>query len=364
MSKSSASSEPRNSARSALRVLAVTNAYPSPERPTAGIFLAEQVEGLRRAGVAIEVVLFDRLKEGVRSYFGVGARLAEPIRTFDPDVIHVLYGGVLADRVARTAADRPVVVTYHGSDLQGSALAPLRVQLMAEYGVCCSRRAARHAAVIIFVARHLVRFLPEESRPKARVIPCGIDLERFRPLDRDACRKELGWDNGRFQILFATSNEDPIKRPDLARAAVEALRVRGIDAELRILRGVPYERVPAWLNASDVLLLTSLTEGSPTIVKEALACNRPVVSVSVGDVAIQLEGVEGSFLADATPEALAGALARVAAGPRAIEGRSRARQYDNEETALRLKDLYGEVLRSRQPHSTPPPRLAVSGVDS
>ncbi|MCA1610805.1 MAG: glycosyltransferase [Acidobacteria bacterium] len=233
MSKSSASSEPRNSARSALRVLAVTNAYPSPERPTAGIFLAEQVEGLRRAGVAIEVVLFDRLKEGVRSYFGVGARLAEPIRTFDPDVIHVLYGGVLADRVARTAADRPVVVTYHGSDLQGSALAPLRVQLMAEYGVWCSRRAARHAAGIIVVARHLVRFLPEESRPKARVIPCGIDLERFRPLDRDACR-----------------------------------------------------------------------------------------------------------------------------------GRSRARQYDNEETALRLKDLYGEVLRSRQPHSTPPPRLAVSGVDS
>ena len=347
----------------ALRVLAVTNMYPTPGWPTAGIFLREQVEGLKRAGVEVEVYLIDRLTEGVGSYVGVGERVAARVRDFDPHLVHVLYGGVIADRVTRAVRDRPVIVTYHGSDLQGSVLASPKVRLMAEYGVWCSRRAARLASGIIIVSEHLREFLTDSrGRRDARVIPCGIDLDRFSPGQSPAARDRLGWRQDRFHVLFATSSHDRIKRPDLARAAVDRLSASGTPVELHVMRDVPYDDVPTWLNASDALLLTSLREGSPTIVKEALACNRPVVSVAVGDVPEQIAGIDGCYLAQPTPDSLAEMLRRVAAGPRRVDGRERAALYDTRNTTERLKTFYGEVLDVRRPQSSAIPAVPSEAV--
>jgi teichuronic acid biosynthesis glycosyltransferase TuaC len=346
----------------ALRVLAVTNIYPTAEWPTAGVFLREQLEGLRRNGVQVEVLLIDRLTQGVRSYVRVGDRVVARVKDFDPHLVHVLYGGVIADRVTRAVRDRPVVVTYHGSDLQGSVLARTRVRLMAKYGVWCSRRVARLASGVVIVSEHLRQLLPQGSvRRDARVIPCGIDLERFTPEDHRAARDRLGWSQEGFHVLFATSKDDPIKRPDLARKAVEQLRGSGVPVEFHVMSDVPYDDVPTWLNASDALLLTSLREGSPTVVKEALACNRPVVSVAVGDVPEQIAGVAGCYLAEPTPESLAEMLARVAGGPRRVDGRERAARYDTRRIAARLKEFYGEVLGNWQTLSAPAFRAASGG---
>ena len=98
----------------------------------------------------------------------------------------------------------------------------------------------------------------------------------------------LGWDPKRFHVLFATSG-NPVKRPELAQAAVGELCRMGVQAEIHLLQDLPNSVVPVWINGSDVLLLTSLHEGSPTIVKECLACNLPIVSVDVGDVAERIE---------------------------------------------------------------------------
>ena len=147
-------------------------------------------------------------------------------------------------------------------------------------------------------------------------------------------------------MIFATNNDDPIKRPELAAAAVEVLRARGVPADLHVLRGVPYPDVPVWLNASDAVLVTSRSEGSPTIVKEALACNRPVVSVAVGDVSDQIAGIAGCFVCGDGASELADKLQRVSEGPRVVSGREHMVRYSIESTAKRLCEFYEETLES------------------
>jgi glycosyltransferase involved in cell wall biosynthesis len=121
----------------------------------------------------------------------------------------------------------------------------------------------------------------------------------------------------------------------------------GIDAELHVLKGVPNDEVPVWLNASDVILVTSWSEGSPTIVKEALACNRPVVSVAVGDVAAKIGGISGCHVAAADRVALADKMKLVYDGPRQVRGRERMADQSLEPTAKRLREFYEEVIARR-----------------
>jgi teichuronic acid biosynthesis glycosyltransferase TuaC len=127
---------------------------------------------------------------------------------------------------------------------------------------------------------------------------------------------------------------------------VEAVNRLGIDAEIHYLRGVPNSEVPVWINASDVMLLTSLHEGSPTIIKEALACNLPVVSVVVGDVRERIQGIKGCYLALSDPGDLANKLRLVHDGLRRVDGRIQMQEFSLERVALRLREFYSEVLAS------------------
>jgi len=136
-----------------------------------------------------------------------------------------------------------------------------------------------------------------------------------------------------------------VKRPALAEAAVDALNALGVRATLHYLRGVPYHDVPNWLNASDVLLMTSLHEGSPTIVKESLACGLPIVSVDVGDVGEQIKDIDGCFLSDADPRQLAAQMLKVRSGPRRVNGRDKMMNLSLQRIACRLLDVYEQVLQ-------------------
>ena len=333
-----------------LRILAVTNMYPNPSRPTSGVFVEQQVSGLRKIGVEVDVLFVDREKIGMRAYANLAGRIRSHLATFDADVVHAMYGGVMADVTTRAVRDRPTVVTFHGSDLLGENLSGLRRKWIAKYGVSRSRQAALRASGIVVVAKHLMNQLPARvNRSDVRLIPCGIDLTRFRPLNPQTCRARLGWPEGRFHVLFNAGN--PVKRPALARAAVEALTRMGVPAEMHELRGVSNDEVSLWLNGSDALLLTSLHEGSPTIVKEALACNLPVVSVDVGDVAERIAQIEGCYLAAATAQDLAAKLRLVREAEDRIEAHSTMGQLSVERIAMRLRQFYGEILSAREPQT-------------
>jgi len=189
-------------------------------------------------------------------------------------------------------ADRGLAV---GTDLYGP-LGPV------------SRGCARVADAVVVMSRRMAADLGGDCR----VIPHGVDTEQFRPLDRRLARRELGWDDGRLHVLYPYDTARPVKNFPRAERIVGSVadRISG-EIALNVVTGVPHERMPAYMNAADALLLTSAHEGSPNAVKEALACNLPVVSTPVGDVPERLAGVRPSATA-ATDEGL------VASDPRSV----------------------------------------------
>jgi glycosyltransferase involved in cell wall biosynthesis len=318
---------------------------PVPEAPNAGRFIQQQIEALRRKGLDVDVLLVNRREKGMLAYAGLPAMLRQAIALSKPDLVHVMYGGIMSWLVTHLVRDRPVVVTFHGSDLLGQPFErPVR-RFLSACGVVASRQAAKWSKGIVVVADHLIKSLSKDiSTSQIRVIPCGIDPDLFQPLERALCRDRLGWAPASFHVIFQDTG-DPVKRADLALSTIERLKGFGVRAEIHLLRGVQYEQVPIWLNASNALLLTSHHEGSPTIVKEALACNLPIVSVAVGDVAQRIHGIEGCHLSDPDPTQLAEKLRLISSRTSRIDARKSIGEFCVDYCAVRLMKFYEEILR-------------------
>lgn len=328
-----------------MRVLAVTNMFPTDEHPASGVFVERQVTALKRVGLDVDVLFFYRLKYGMKVYRRLDVKLRERAKAFKPDIVHVLYGGVLADRASRAGLNCPLVVSFCGSDLLGENRSGLIRKFISYWGVRASHKAARRASGIVVVARNLMNALPDDiDRSHIQIIPHFLDLELFRPIDRNQCMETLGWSPDRFHVLFPSHSGDMVKRPELARAAVETLRARGVPVDLHMVAGVQHMEMPTWFNASHVFLLTSLHEGSPNMLREALACDVPVVSVDVGDAAERLAGVNGCFLAEPRADDLADKLQKVWNSKKRIRGRDRLAEVSMEASAKRTRDFYQSLL--------------------
>ena len=330
-----------------MRVLVVTNMYPTQTRPDSGTFVADQVASLRTVGVEPEVLFVDRAGEGRGVYRKLAGRARAAAESSQPELVHVMYGGVMADVVTRVVSDRPVLVSFCGDDLQGNAGNGLLAALAGRYSVAASARAARRATGIVVVAPHLRAALRRVDASRVWVVPNGVDLSRFVPLDRTHCRTALGWNSGRAHVLFPARPTRGEKRFPLAEAAVRRLQDSGVDAELHPLQGVPHDDVPLWLNAADAVLLTSMREGSPMVVKEALACNVPVVSVDVGDVRERLSGIQGCYIAAATELDVTEKLSRALERPERVAGRERMAELSLERVAGRLREIYAVLTTSQ-----------------
>jgi glycosyltransferase involved in cell wall biosynthesis len=328
-----------------MRILAVTNLYPTPESPGNGVFIGQQVESLRARGIEVEVMFVDRRREGPWAYYRMGPPLRRKVAEFVPDLVHVMYGGVMAAEVTKQSCLPPTIVTFHGSDLLGENLSGTARKIISHYGVYCSRKAARRAQGVIVVAPHLLSTLDRRLNPrKIQVIPCGIDLGRFSALDRRQCQQQLGWPASHFHVLFVSSSGDPVKRPELARSAVAHLQRKRGSVQFHVLSGVPNNEVPVWLNASDVFLLTSKHEGSPTIVKEALACGLPIVSVPVGDIPERIAEVSGCYLAEPDTRDLGEKLDLIYQRRERLHCRDKLQKLSCEAIAATIEEFYLEVL--------------------
>jgi glycosyltransferase involved in cell wall biosynthesis len=329
-----------------MRVLGVTNALPSADAPSAGIFIEQQLASVRDHGVELDVIALDRVGGGRGVYRTLRRRVEDAIAAHRPDVVHSCNGGVTSEIVTRAAHGTPTVVSFWGTDLLGNRLlSPVR-QAYARVGVAASRRAAARADAIIVMSTELRDSLPSRvPRDRVVVIPAGVDLARFRPLDRTTAQAALGWDPARAHVLFPSDPRRPEKRYDLARAAVAATR-SSRPVELHPLVGVEHEHVPTWLNAAHAVLLTSAHEGSPNAIKEALACDVPVVSTDVGDVRVLAGPVEGCHVsADGSVEDLAEGLTRaLALGDGRVDGRAQVEPISLARVAARIVDVYERVV--------------------
>jgi glycosyltransferase involved in cell wall biosynthesis len=183
---------------------------------------------------------------------------------------------------------------------------------------------------------------------EAHVVPNGVDLRAFRPMDRHEARERLGWSASKRYVLFPGSPDIPVKGFHLAKDAVRMASKRlGEALELTPLTGIAHDQVPLHMNACEAMVMASFHEGSPNAVKEAMACNLAVVSVPVGDVPELLEGLEGYTVCPRDAEALAEALvSTLSAGSQQINGREALKQkgLDLESVARRLIQIYADVL--------------------
>jgi glycosyltransferase involved in cell wall biosynthesis len=328
-----------------LRVLAITNLYPTSHLPTSGTFIEQQIKGLRQVGVAVDVLFCDRIQEGQKAYFGLRRKLYDKVSDWQPHIVHVMYGGVMARKVTTAVTDRPVIVSFCGTDLLGEPLVPIYSRLIRQYGVWASYKAARLATAIIVKAKNLQNALPSDiDTSKVHVIPNGVNFDRFKPMEQEDARRILGWPRDTAVVLFGTVAGHPRKRPGLAMEAFNRMNPSEFKAEFRVMQGVPHDQVPLWLNASDVLLVTSVHEGGVNIVKEAMACNLPIVSVDVGDVRERLRGVRSSLIVDEDPDTLGRALRQIVSSRERSNGRAHLSDLTLTKVAHRLIEVYSTAI--------------------
>jgi len=324
-----------------MRILMITTEFPTPEHPGGGAFIFRQAAALRDAGVKVDMLAF-RSKGNPVNHYNAWCKLRQMMQENRYDLIHGQFAHSLIP--AQFQFRLPMVVTFRGSDALGIVGPQGKYTLKGWVFQAVGQLVSLRASAVIAVSEAIGKKL---WRKDYTVIPSGLDLEQFAPIPRDDARHQLGWPVDRPIVLFAALQiHDPRKRYTLAQASVEqAAKQLGREVELRVVSGVAPEQMPLYLNAGDVLLLTSKHEGSPNVVKEALACNVPVVSVDVGDVRERLEGVHSCHLCeDDSAAAIAEALVPLLREPQRSDGREKVSVLAEPLLAQQVITVYKKVL--------------------
>jgi teichuronic acid biosynthesis glycosyltransferase TuaC len=320
-----------------MRVLAVTAIYPSEAHPARGTFVKEQVESLREAGVEVDVLAF---RQGEKdSYLQAIPIMRRQLRAKRYDIVQAYYG--LTGGVARMQNQCPLVVTFLGSDLLSKIGFGSRAALKATAAVLISKLVALTSTKRIIVANNLK---PKLWPLDTVTISMGVDLSLFKPEPAQVARKKLGLPLDKRLVLFPAHPKNYIKRFDIAEAAVRLLAETWPDVELIALMGVPRNEVPLYMNACDALVLTSTHEAAPCVIREAMACNLPIVSVDVGDVAERIDGLEGCYLCERTPEDVAAKLSLVLERGLRTDSRSKIVELSLPNIAQKVIAVYEEIL--------------------
>lgn len=286
-------------------------------------FITEQAAALERTGINIQ--FYPMRSNGVKGYLREISEFRKTIKSLKPDLIHAHYGlcGLFANLQRRV----PVVTTFHGSDINEPPVRKL------------SKIAIRLSAFSIFVSQEMINL----AKPKKNyaLIPCGINLEDYPIVEKTQARKQMGLKPEGVYVLFAGAFDNTVKNAPLAKAAVALLP----GVELLELHNYSRRQVALLMQAADAFILTSKIEGSPQVIKEALACGTPIVSVEVGDVKERVKGIDGCYLAESNPEELSIALKNAIAYGKRTQGRTAIinNMLTNDIIAMHIAEIYEKL---------------------
>lgn len=324
-----------------LHVMMVTNYVEAKKHSSwVGIFVDRQVASLKRAGVQIstfDIGTSHSLVHLLLKWF----ELRRQVRKVAPDIVHGQYGTKVG--IVAAFAGKPAVISFCGGDLLGgSAVSLLRLL----FGFLLSNIAALRADGLICKSEQLRQAL-WWRKSRAVVIPNGIDLNLFVPGPQGEARKKLGWNLESPIAILNVGDDAKRKGIDLAQAAMKFVHACLPNAELIVISNVDPARMPLFYQAADVALCCSVLEGSPNMVKEALACNLPVVSTPVGDVPERLAGVSPSCIVSRDPKEFGEAIVNILRTRQRSNGREQVIHLSLEQVASQILIIYRSVLKGR-----------------
>jgi teichuronic acid biosynthesis glycosyltransferase TuaC len=301
----------------------------------------DQGESLKNFGIVIEY--FSIRNKGILGYLRNIVRLRFHLKNNSYDIIHAHYG--LSGLVALLAKKRSsrLIISFMGTDLMGNVASSGSITVKGRFLVSINRSIADHADYVIVKSESMAAKIKVLKRS---VIPNGLDLTHFQEIDKDVALKKVGWDQQFRHVLFMSDPERPEKNYLLAEKAISLLAKN--DIKLHSLKHIPHEEVVYYYNASDVCLLTSYHEGSPNVIKEAMACNRPIVTTNVGDVKWLFGDIEGCYITRFQPEDVAEKIKMALEFKQKTNGRTRILELglDTAKIAERISGVYSETLKS------------------
>ena len=292
-----------------------------------------QADSLRRIGMHVEV--FPVEGKGWLNYARAIIRLRQFLKKNSFQIVHSHYS--FSTWVALLAGSKNVVCSLMGSDVNANGF--LRHLVKWSIVPFCRIVIVKSEAMKIKLASN-----------KVHILPNGVDIEKFYPVCSDTSKSALNWDLNKIHILFPSDPSRPEKNFMLLKRSLDALDRD--DFALHFLERVPHSEVNFILNASDIICLTSKWEGSPNVIKEAMACNRIILSTKVGDVPKLLQGEKGAFLTEDTIEdcknQLEAALDYYHNVSRSTNLRNRIMDLElsSKQTANKLNDIYNNIVFS------------------
>lgn len=288
-----------------------------------------KAQGDSLAKVGIEVDYFLIKGKGFKGYLGQILPLRKYWKKGNYDVVHSHFS--FSSYVASMARIKPLVVSLMGSDLKATRWNRKMIRLFSRFFGWRE---------IIVKSNDMAKDLQIEG---THVIANGVDMDLFEPMDRESCRQKLGWEEGVKHVLFPANPERAEKDFPLAQRAVSLLDGK---VQLHVFKDVEHKDTVLHYNAADVILLTSKWEGSPNVIKEAMACDCSIVSMDVGDVRERLAGLEGCYVPESRDaQEIADLLQKAMAFDGKTHGRERifADGLDHQSVVRALKNLYTEV---------------------
>lgn len=266
-----------------MKILVVTNVYPSVEHPYHGIFVSEQLRAVKKLHDDVEYdVLYINGFEGKFQYIKSIWEIVQKINKGEYDLVHIHYGLAGIYLYWPFIKKVPTVVTFHGSDIQPKGGNGKISEMV-------SIHTAKNADAAIILNDDMETMVKPYCK-NTYMIPCAVDLEVFKPKGKNIRHKTT-------DIVFPSNHERKVKNYPLFCEVMEILKTKyGLNVEEKELKGLTRVEIAQLYSNSDLLLMTSNSEGSPQAVKEAMACNLPCVSTPVGDVRFLLSNVKDSYV--------------------------------------------------------------------
>ncbi len=279
----------------------------------------------------LKLAIFSIRGKGWKSYITSIFELRKYLKLNDVDLIHAHYSYV--GMIASLTSRKPVVVSLMGSDIEDYRIGRFLIHLFFRF----------------FWTAVIVKSQQLKNRIKlknAYVIPNGVNLSLFKPIPVTEARKKVNFHPEKKYIIFLS---DPGRREKNFKLAQDACKLidQELRAELLAIHNVPHEEIPFYLSVADVLLQTSFFEGSPNAIKEAMACNCPIVSTDVGDVKEVIKDTDACYISTFAPEDIALKLEKAITFGKRTNGRQAVQHLSSEIIAHKLISVYQSVLQNR-----------------